>query len=74
MTLNREQAQHDNEELYNDAVQNDIRDALKYDGPSYCGQIARAVDKPVEETRWHLKELVSKGEIDYSWVSGRYSV
>lgn len=71
---NREQAEHDNKERYDDAVQGKIRDTLKYDGPSYCGQIARAIDKPVEETHWHLKELVAKGEIDYNCLSGRYSV
>ena len=68
--LNSEQAKADNEELYNDAVQGEIRAILSQDGPQFCGQVATKADKDVKETRWHLQELVAKGEIDYSWITG----
>jgi len=74
MTLNHQQAKHDNEELYNDAVQSEIGAMLSHGGPMLCGQVANKVDKPPTETRWHLTELVALGEADFNWVSGLYSV
>lgn len=74
MTLNKDQAQHDNRQLYDDAVQSEIRAVLSQDGPCFCGQVARAIDKPPQETRWHLTELLSRGEISYNWATQRYDV
>lgn len=74
MTLNTDQAQHDHEELYNDAVQSEIQSVLSHDGPSYCGQVAHKIDKSPQETRWHLTEMVKRGEVSYNFISKRYSV
>lgn len=72
--LNKDQAQHDNEELYNDAVQQEIQAVIAQDGPLFCGQVASRIGKPPHETRWHLTELGSRGEIVYNWITNRYSV
>lgn len=74
MTLNTEQRDHDQEDLYNDAVQSEIASVLGHDGPSYCGQVANRIDKSPQETRWHLTEMVKRGEVSYNFISKRYSV
>ena len=72
MTLNKEQAQHDNEELYNAAVQEEIYAVLKQDGSQPCYRIAQKIDKPLTETRWHLEQMHRRGEVNYRL--GRYGV
>ena len=71
--LNKDQANHANEQLYNDAVQEEIRAILSQDGPLQCGQIARRLGKSPHETRWHLEQMDSRCEVNYNWIRG-YSV
>ena len=73
MTLNREQAQHDNEELYNDAVQSEIGAALSHDGAMHCYRVAQKIGKSQMEARWHLEQMRDRGEVEFSWIKG-YSV
>lgn len=72
MTLSAEQAQHDRDELYNDAVQSEILAALKQDGSERCWRIAQKIDKGLEETKRHLEQMVKRGEVSYRL--GRYGV
>ncbi len=74
MTLNKDQAQHERDRQYDDAVQAEIRDILASDGDQFCGQVARKIGKTEKETRWHLDELRSRGEIGYKWAKGMYSI
>lgn len=72
MTLNAEQAKHNNKELYNCAIQEEILAVLKQDGSDRCYRIAQKIDKPLTETRWHLEQMLKRGEVSYRL--GRYGV
>ena len=73
MTLNRDQAKYANDELYNDAVQSEIKAVLCQDGPMYCGQVAQKVGKSAYETRWHLTQMKNRAEIGFNWATQRYN-
>jgi len=74
MTLNAKQAQHENEELYNDAVESEIRDVLASDGPQYRGQVAAKIGKTSQETGKRLKAMYARGDIEYKWTTGKFSL
>jgi len=73
MTLNTDQAKSDAEDLYNQATQEEIAGLLVLDGPLHCHAVASKIGKTPQETRWHLVQMVDRGEVDYSWIRG-YSV
>lgn len=69
---NKEEAKRQYEELYNSESQHEIYEILVADGRQFCCSIARKIDKPLEETRWHLEQMVTRGEITYKM--GSYGV
>lgn len=69
---NKHEAKRQYEELYNRESQHEIYEILVTDGRQFCCSIARKIDKPLEETRWHLEQMVKRGEITYKM--GSYGV
>lgn len=72
MTLNKDQSKHQNDHAYNSATQAEISDVLASDGPLLCHQVASRIGKTPQETRWHLTEIVARGEAELNWITGRY--
>ena len=52
----------------------DIMAILKANGPSTCGQVARALMIPPQEAREWLEAMKDRGEVSHNWITGRYSV
>lgn len=73
MTLNQDQAQHNNDQLRQEAQISEILAIIQQDGPLHCGAIAQRVGLSPWDCRAHLAQMVGDGELDYNWLRG-YSV
>jgi len=69
MTLNKDQAKHDNEERTKDARKALIREALK-DGPGFAKDIAQRVGETPNIVVRLLHEMEDEMEVSFSWLRG----
>lgn len=70
MSLNKDQAAHDREQLHKDALKTLVCDALKQ-GPGFAKDIAqRAGEVPGKRFVEVLHEMEMDGEIEFSWLRG----
>lgn len=70
MTLNKDQAAHDNDQLHMDALKELIRDALK-DGPGFAKDLAaRAGVEHGQRFVRALHEMEDDMVISFTWLRG----
>ena len=70
MTLNADQAQHQNNELHDDAIKHQIREALK-DKPRWAKDIASRLGRKSDAHFVRLlHEMESDMEISFNWLRG----
>lgn len=70
MTLNIDQAKHDNAEIARDAMKGLIREALAK-GPGFAKDIASRIgEKPSGEFVQLLHEMEDSMEINFNWMRG----
>lgn len=72
--MNKQVAQHENDRLHNQALQEEIYSILCRNGPMTNGQVADEIGISPWKCRPHLDDMKERGQIKYTLLGGRYSV